>query len=324
MDSIADIPPAVTLADRIDLPVSVRRRGFWIGLTFALLVHILLIVGIRHASPRYVGDPSGSPDAIAVDLVTEADLKSRETVSLPSGPPQSKATPAPPPQPEMKAAPEPEEQTEKAPPDKPAETPAPEAKTETAAAEPQKETPAVEAEKKSADPSFDLPDLTSLEDLAKAKQDKDPTKSKEEKAAEAKPKVEATPQPKKPPLKPAVKDQQQQMAMAMPPPGGGVSRPPGITRSGENDEFGRGVIRALRATMPPPMGKYGRVTVRLFLDERGDLTEVKLLESSGSNQLDQSVVFATQQTNYPLPPRNATVADRTFIISYVYRLGGPQ
>ena len=33
-----------------------------------------------------------------------------------------------------------------------------------------------------------------------------------------------------------------------------ATRPPGVTRSGENDEFGRGVIRALRETMPAPRG----------------------------------------------------------------------
>lgn len=36
-----------------------------------------------------------------------------------------------------------------------------------------------------------------------------------------------------------------------------IGRPPGITRSGQNDDFGRGVVRALRQT--------GRVTVRLLL-----------------------------------------------------------
>src|SRR5262249_48334318 len=43
-----------------------------------------------------------------------------------------------------------------------------------------------------------------------------------------------------------------------------VGRPPNITRSGENDEFGRGVVRALRRTMPGPSGVAGRVTIRLL------------------------------------------------------------
>src|SRR5207237_1203079 len=51
--------------------------------------------------------------------------------------------------------------------------------------------------------------------------------------------------------------------------GAAVVRPPGATRSGENDEFGRGVIRALRKTMPGS-DVLGRVTVRLFLSETGN------------------------------------------------------
>ncbi len=82
----------------------------------------------------------------------------------------------------------------------------------------------------------------------------------------------------------------------------GASRPPGITRSGENDDFGRGVIRALRATMPPPNGTFGRVTVRLLLNNNGDLAEVQVLEPSGKPGLDQNVVFSTKQAYFPLPP----------------------
>ena len=68
-------------------------------------------------------------------------------------------------------------------------------------------------------------------------------------------------------------------------------RPPGATRSGENDEFGRGVIRALRQTMPGPAGQLGRVTVKLLLSNNGNLVEVQLIRSAGIPGLDQSVVF---------------------------------
>ena len=61
------------------------------------------------------------------------------------------------------------------------------------------------------------------------------------------------------------------------PPGrsAAFARPPGITRSGENDEFGRGVIRALRRTMPGS-DRLGQVTIRLFLSETGNIVEVRL------------------------------------------------
>jgi len=55
----------------------------------------------------------------------------------------------------------------------------------------------------------------------------------------------------------------------------------GWLRSGENDEFGRGVIRALRQTMPSPNGQLGRVTVKLLLSNTGNLAEVQLVRSAG-------------------------------------------
>lgn len=98
-----------------------------------------------------------------------------------------------------------------------------------------------------------------------------------------------------------------------------VARPPGITRSGENDKFGRDVIRSLKKTMPPPSGIKGRVTIRIFLDEKGNIAKVELVQSGGNRELDQSVLFSAQQANFPYPPNGATVADRTFRVTYVYR-----
>jgi periplasmic protein TonB len=98
-----------------------------------------------------------------------------------------------------------------------------------------------------------------------------------------------------------------------------ATRPPGVTRSGENDDFGRGVIRALRKTMPPPSGVLGRVMVRMFLNDNGNLQDVRVVSGSGDASLDQSVVFAVRQTSFPLPPLGATAADRTFLVTYIYR-----
>jgi TonB family protein len=95
-------------------------------------------------------------------------------------------------------------------------------------------------------------------------------------------------------------------------------RPPDITRSGENDEFGRRVIRALRGTMPPPRGEIGRVTVRILLSPTGNLAEVQLIRPATDPLLTQNVVFAVKQTNFPFPPKGATVSDRTFLVTYIY------
>jgi protein TonB len=98
-----------------------------------------------------------------------------------------------------------------------------------------------------------------------------------------------------------------------------VARPPGVTRSGENDDFGRGVIRALRQTMPGLRNTVGRVTVRLFISQNGNLEEVQLVKSGGDPQLDQSVVFAVKQASFPFPPARSTPNDRTFLVTYIYQ-----
>ena len=97
-----------------------------------------------------------------------------------------------------------------------------------------------------------------------------------------------------------------------------VQRPPGITRSGENDEFARNVIRALQKTMPRERAN-GRVTVRIVLSENGSRADVKLLNSGGNPDLDFNVMFAARQTAYPFPPNNSTLVDRTFTVTYIYR-----
>ena len=104
------------------------------------------------------------------------------------------------------------------------------------------------------------------------------------------------------------------------PPGRSTAfaRPANITRSGENDEFGRGVIRALRRTMPTS-DRLAQVTIRLFLSETGNIVEARLVRSGGDPLMDQNVVFAARQASFPIPPAGATPADRTFLVTYVYR-----
>jgi hypothetical protein len=35
--------------------------------------------------------------------------------------------------------------------------------------------------------------------------------------------------------------------------------------------------------------------------------------------MDDGVMFSAQQASFPFPPKGATVADRTFLITYVYK-----
>ena len=76
---------------------------------------------------------------------------------------------------------------------------------------------------------------------------------------------------------------------------------------------------ALRRTMPDQRQRFGRVTIRLILNEIGNVHSIELLSGSGTGSLDQDVQFAARQSNFPLPPRNAPVVDRTFQITYIYR-----
>jgi periplasmic protein TonB len=265
------------------------ERRFWIGLSCAALLHATLIIGIsRSSSLHRMGEKEGRPDGISVELIDAADLLSKSSVPLDGGttPPSAASPPAPPTPPPQPPQPAPQQ---------PAPTPRPEA------ARPAK--PAPEPQKAPQSASREpIPDLFALPDVM-GKQSAPPP----EKSQKASPK--ADPQTRTSTADPTI----------FVPESAGVSRPAGVTRSGENDEFGRGVIRALRQTMPPPRGSNGRVTVRLLLSENGNLAEVSIVRSAGDPILDQSVVFAVKQSNFPIPPGGSTTIDRTFLVTYIYR-----
>ncbi|MGZ5890961.1 MAG: hypothetical protein ACXWJS_10250, partial [Hyphomicrobium sp.] len=100
----------VLTADSVNAPARLQTgrrdrwsRGFCIGLACAAAVHAILIIGVARHAPRYLGVAGGAPDAINVELVDEADLKSRETSTGNSPPPGAQV---PPPQPQSAPAPE--------------------------------------------------------------------------------------------------------------------------------------------------------------------------------------------------------------------------
>jgi TonB family protein len=282
-----------------------RQPIFLIGLIGAVAVHAALILGLIGSPSRYIGDPEGSSRVINVELIDEAEFQnSAPSTSRPDNPP-SAATVAPPPQPEE---PRPQPETPRAQPEEP---------------RPQPETPRAQPEEPPAqpkEPSASEPDL--------------PQKSAEQPPLETeKPK---TPSPQDTPEKRKVTEIDPNYELKPPAPldlrvpfyatttgaqrsSSGATRPPGITRSGENDKFGRDVIRSLRKMMPPPRGIKGRVTIRIFLDGQGNIAKAELVQSGGNRELDQSVLFSAQQATFPYPPKGATVADRTFRVTYIYR-----
>ncbi|MBX9589029.1 MAG: TonB family protein [Hyphomonadaceae bacterium] len=282
-----------------------QETRFRLGLALAVAVHAALIIGITRSSPRQMGEVSGRPDGISVVLVDAADLSSKNTfredrseaavapaAQQPPTPPAAEALAAP-------TAPQPP-----APPSKAAAPPSNQPAAPSAASPPARRP----------EPSTNWAiDKEALEQPAPPRQPAKPGEA----ASAAKPKPQ--------PLQPQPQPPQQQPQLTMPSipvaPGGrtaAVMRPPGATRSGENDEFGRGVIRALRQTMPSPAGQLGRVTVRLLLSDHGNLVEVQLIKGAGIPNLDQSVVFAVRQASFPIPPAGSTVVDRTFLVTYVY------
>ncbi|MFN0219057.1 MAG: TonB family protein [Hyphomicrobium sp.] len=282
------------------------ERNFWIALAVASLLHGSVFLSALSAKSKRLGEANGADDAINVSLVTEADFLSRTTKpeKLDSAP----GAPAPPVQPQkpppQQAAPE-LKKTER--PETPPATNSPETK------------PDPEPPREAAAPIDTLaPDLFSIPDLATAKKKSEPVKPA---ASPAKP-------AQKPPANPA---QQKTAKLDLTPPSpsydappgaagrsAGFSRPPGITRSGANDDFARAVIRALQQTMPQLRNSSGRVTVRIFLTENGNIKEVEVTRPSADSNLNQSVVFAARQTSYPFPPNGSNVADRTFLVTYIY------
>lgn len=326
-----------------------RDRSFWLGLAGALAVHGLVFIGIAAQAPRTIGSPGGSADAINIDLVDDAELQRSTGVSAPraetppsdtppaeqppaEAPPSQAQAAAPltPPQDAVPDAPKPQDKpvlpepmpveagpAEPLPPEK---VPPPEVKTKQAAK------PA-EPKLKSALPvdDKDLADLLSLappppQKLASA----EPVSPNRPESKPEKPQKQQKPEQAKPAAAARPKIDLSLPSAGAPAAGNftgknaGFSRPEGITRSGENDDFARGVIRALRNTMPEGHGTRSRLTVRITLSEIGNIAEVRLVHTSTDPTLDQNVMFSIRQSNFPIPPGNLKPVDRVFLVTYVY------
>ncbi len=278
------------------LPASSRDRRFVIALGATAVLHAVFVIGIARSVPRYAGDPSGANNAISIAIVTEADLKSLSTVpETGDRPPGAPANAVPPPQP-----PEPQSKPDQPQPDQP-EPDQPETLRQSI--------------------TEDVPEVPD-------------TKSTSEPGPTQGPTPEPTPAPKKPiakaqPQLPPKPKQSAKLDLTPPatsfnaPEGGGgksagFERPPGITRSGANDEFARNVIRELKKTMPQLSSTFGRVKVRIVLNQNGNVIDVQVMMPSNVAGLDQSVVFAVKQTSFPFPPPNSLPVDRIFQVTYIY------
>jgi TonB family protein len=325
-----------------------RDRSFFISLACALCVHALIILGMlmSNGSARTLGTPEGANDAIAVEIVDGATLKDSMEPPTPDTPPpgaQPQQTAAiqqqpQPPQPPQETQPPPEPPVE--PPPEPQAEATPPAEAATPPPTPQAAPPAESPPTPNPAEALSAPDAPALADAPTADELKQPPPqeapkqeppkeaAKEAQKAEQKKQLQKQ-QQAKPQQQPAKKrTQTSALDLSVPYDGAAtesdsgsssaVQRPPGITRSGENDEFARNVIRALQKTMPRERGR-GRVTVRIVLNENGSRADVKVIQSGGNPDLDFNVAFAARGTSYPFPPKNSTLVDRTFTVTYIYR-----
>jgi TonB family protein len=272
-----------------------------------LLLAALELEGKRSAGAmRQMGEKGGRPDGISVELIDAADLKAKNSFAEAGAAKGDDRPAAQPPAESKRDRGEQKKQAEQKTQVEPKQ--AEPAETKTAALAPPQEKPAnphIEMElKASSSPWAVAPEA--LEKLPPPAQSARPSE----------PAPKAAP---KPPQKEAKLDLSMPDLPAVPGgSGAAMARPAGYTRSGENDEFGRGVIRALRKTLPRPRDVRGRVTVRFLLSPNGDLVEVQLLSSAGIPLLDREVVFSVKQASFPFPPRNAPPVDRTFLVTYIY------
>lgn len=317
---------------RLAPPADKDAGRFRLSFGLALLVHALMFVSLYSAKPRQIGDPEGADDALSVEIVTEADLGSRAAAASSGGPmlpilDGESAEQQPAPQTAPATAPA-SPQAAPAPPVPAGTTPSPPktAAEEKRAAEPQPQA-RPPAQKDAALKDLVPLSLTEAIDQLNSKSDR-PSQVNGKAATDAKSGEgrKPAPAPAKPAANPAIAmkldlnlPQSAFMRHSFTGGRGGVERPPGVTRSGENDDFARGVVKALQGTMPQLRDTVGRVTVRITLDYRGNIANTQVVSSSGNASLDQSVVFATKQTNYPIPPKNAVAVDLVFLITYVYR-----
>jgi len=294
-----------------------RQTVFWLALWCAALVHAAVVLEVARTTPRYLGDPGGSPDAIDVELIDASQLPGAAGAPAPanaSAPPAEQG--------------EPEAPASEVPPSKTPPSEAAPSKTPPSEAPPSQTAPApktVLAEKLSTllpldaeEPQAPMPKQQPRPQPspADAAARPAPPKAAEREGASPKPAAKRALKP------PGQLDLSVPLSLTMQGSSDGASsatRPPGITRSGENDRFGRDVIRALRKTMPPQRDSKGRVTVRIFLNERGNIAKIQLVQSSGDPFLAQNVIFSARQASFPFPPKGATLADRTFLVIYTYR-----
>ena len=264
-----------------------RRRAPYRAIAAAFTLHlaVLMFFLVWPGSHKRLGMEDGSTEALAVSVVSAADLK-----RLSSDPFLQDGAPSPAPAMENGPAPEP------APAVQPPPQPAPQEAN--AAASDQQPKPSETRERRERRET--AYDPTGFIEMASAQFSAQLDHAF--KAAEAH------------------RETQQRSAAAHQPaqaaPNVKVFRP-GATHIGKSDEFARAVIWALAATKPMGNGKWGTSIVTFLVSAEGRVEGLRLLKSADDNWLDTAALMSVKQARMPVPPPGLPAGDRTFNVEYI-------
>ena len=81
------------------------------------------------------------------------------------------------------------------------------------------------------------------------------------------------------------------------------------------------ILRGAVLTLAALTARAGTLAIvgGTLIDGNGNIGQLTLVSSGGKSELDQDILFSARQAAYPFPPKNASVADRTFLVTYVYK-----
>jgi outer membrane biosynthesis protein TonB len=278
-----------------------RDRTFWIALGLVLALHAGALIGTLRfdASQTARREREGQvdePTTITVELVENADAKSKEKMAqigervAPQPPVERPPEPQPPPQreqPEQKPEPlvKPEKPAEKAP-EKLLEKPP----------EPKAETPPEKA-------------VEQLNERVKPDDGPDPLKAPLEPRKDVA--VEPLPQEPRPQLEP------KQAAPPSPPPVPIPAEFKGAAPAGKERAYAKSVREILAKTKPQIWVGRAEVWVGFVLKPNGDLKVLKIIKSSKDLVFDDVIAEWIKRAKFARPPADAKPDDLEHVIHFV-------
>ncbi len=272
-------------------PVAVQDgRRHWLSVVAAAAAHAALIVALLPARSDVLGDDGVSLETIAVSIVDSVPMLSA---------PETAASEA--------SVTQPDAESDDATPETQPEAPAAKPEERPAEPEPQKQALALDLPPETVPPPPEAPSLPARQPEA----EHDPTPVVTE---EAPPLPESLPEP---PRKAAA-------AAPAPPP---TPAAPAALPSQSSAEANSGIVRAYAGSVsrvldrrkPRNRGIKGTVRIQFVIAPTGRAEQPTVLSTSGSAALDDIVVSAVQRMEFPAPPPEMSVRQRTFNVPFAFR-----